>query len=52
MVGSYLKYCIPAWCLLLTKDITALERVQRRVTKMIKVCQGLKDKERLKCFGK
>lgn len=37
--------------LILMKDVEILERFQRRATKLIKGCQQLINKERLKHFG-
>jgi len=47
LVRPKLDYCIPAWRPYSRKDINALEKVQKRFTKMIHGCRALKYEERL-----
>jgi len=51
LVRPKLEYCIQAWRPFLKKDIESLEKVQRRATKMIDECRGLKYEDRLKVTG-
>jgi ribonucleases P/MRP protein subunit RPP40 len=48
IVRPHLDYCVQAWRPHLQKDIDLLERVQRRVTRMIQSCKGLEYEDRLK----
>jgi len=48
MVRSHLEYAVSIWYPWTWKDIEAVERVQRRATKMVKDCYGLSYVERLK----
>jgi hypothetical protein len=51
LVRPQLEYCIQAWSPYLKKDIAALEKVQRRATRMIPELSGLSYDERLKECG-
>jgi len=48
LVRPHLDYCIQAWRPHLVKDIEALEKVQRRATRMIRDCKGMSCCDRLK----
>ena len=48
LVRPHLEYCVQVWNPYLQKDKDALERIQRRVTKMIKGMRNLQYEERLK----
>jgi len=50
MVRSHLDYCCPVWSPYRKGDIPveALEKVQKRATKMIPALKNLPDKDRLK----
>ena len=47
MVRPLLEYCVQAWCPYYQKDIAKLERVQRRVTKMIPSLRNKSCEDRL-----
>ena len=47
MVRPLLEYCVQAWCPYYQKDIAKLERVQRRVTKMIPSLRNKSYEDRL-----
>ena len=47
LMRPHLEYRAPAWNLYLKKDIEALEKVQRRATKMIRGFRDLSYEKRL-----
>ena len=51
LVRPKLEYCVQAWRPYLKRDIENLERVQKRATKLIFECKGLKYENRLKITG-
>ena len=51
LIRPHLEYAICAWCPYLKKDIDRLERVQRRITKMIPGLQDLSYENRLRQIG-
>ena len=48
MARSHLDYCCPVWSPYRKGDIEALEKVQKRATKMIPALKNLPYKDRLK----
>ena len=51
LVRPKLEYCIQAWCPYLKKDISILERVQKRATKMIEGYKDMSYEDRLSNTG-
>ena len=51
MVRSHLDYCSSVWAPYMKGDIDALERVQKRATKLIPALQHLPCSDRLKACG-
>ena len=51
LVRPKLEYCVQAWRPFLKGDIKNLERVQRRATRLIHECRGLKYSDRLEVTG-
>ena len=51
LVRPKLEYCIQAWCPYLKKDISILERVQKRATKMIEGYKNMSYEDRLSNTG-
>ena len=50
-VRPHLEYSIQAWCPYLRKDINALEKIQRRATKMVPKLRHLSYEDRMKNLG-
>ena len=50
-VRPLLEYCSTAWCPYFTKDIVTIERVQRRMTRMIPHLRRIEYKDRLTCMN-
>ena len=46
-----LEFCIPAWCLYLSKYIEVMEKVQRRATKIVPRLKNLQYEDRLQRLG-
>ena len=46
-----MEYCVKAWCPWLEKDKQALEKVQRRATKLVPTLKKLPDEERLQALN-
>ena len=51
LVRPHLDYCIQVWRPHLQKDKEAIEKVQRRATRMILECRGMSYENRLKKVG-
>lgn len=51
LVRPKLEYCVQAWCPYLKKDISILERVQKRATKMIEGYTNMSYEDRLSNTG-
>ena len=51
LVRPHLEYCVQAWRPHLIKDIDVLEKVQRRASRMVQECKGMKYETKLKNFG-
>lgn len=51
LVRPHLEYCVQSWRPHLVKDVKLLERVQRRATKMVEECRGMKYETRLERMG-
>ena len=52
MVRSHLDYCCPDWSPYRKEDIEALEKVQKRATKLIPGLKNLPYKDRLKACNR
>jgi len=51
LVRPHLDYCIQAWRPHLEKDIDVLERVQKRMTRMVEGCKNVSYEKRLSKLG-
>ena len=51
LVRPHLDYCMQVWRPFLKKDVECLEKIQKRFTKSITECKGLRYAERLKVLG-
>ena len=51
LVRPHLDYCVQAWRPHLVKDVTRLEKIQRRATKMIRGCEKLDYEGRVERLG-
>ena len=51
LVSSHLEYCVQFWSPHYQKDVEALERVQRRFTRMLPGLEGVGYEERLNKLG-
>ena len=51
LVRPYLEYCVQFWSPHYRKDVEALERVQKRFTRMLPGLEGMSYKERLDKLG-
>jgi hypothetical protein len=51
LVRPHLDYCVQAWRPHLEKDVEILERVQRRMTRMVEGCKDISYEKRLKMLG-
>ena len=49
-VRPHLEYCVQAWSPYLRKDKSMLEKVQRRVTRLMKWSKRLSHEDRIKCL--
>ena len=50
-ISPHLDYCLQVWSPWLQKDIECLERIQKRLTKLVKGFKKMKYNERLKWLG-
>ena len=51
LVRPHLEYCVQFWCPYLSKDVLAIEGVQRRFTRLLPGIAGLSYEERLSQLG-